>query len=253
MAEEAVTEAVLWGLAVGGSLFAGAVIAAGIRLPQGLAAGLTAFGGGVLLAAVSFELVPDADERAGVWTTAGCLLGGTLVYIAADALLSRDEGTRRIRRLIHAAAAGRPMETEVEREAARGEAIAVGLFVDGVPESLALGLTLAEGELAVPLLVGIVVGNVTEAYGATQPIAHGRSKKFAVGLLAGIGLFLAAATVLGSAVEVGDHLIGASEAVASGAIIGVLSISVVPYAFDEVNRLVAAALALGLVLGYVLG
>ena len=49
----------------------------------------------------------------------------------------------------------------------------VGLFVDGVPESIALGLTVAEGEVGVALLAGIVVGNLVEAYGAAQPIVAG--------------------------------------------------------------------------------
>jgi hypothetical protein len=65
---------------------------------------------------------------------------------------------------------------------------------------LRLGLTIAEGSVGVALLAGILVGNVVEAYGAAQPIATGgRSGRFAVGLLGGIGLVLAGATVLGAA------------------------------------------------------
>jgi ZIP family zinc transporter len=74
--------------------------------------------------------------------------------------------------------------------------IAVGLIVDGVPESIALGLTVAEGEVGLALLAGILVGNSVEAYGAAQPvIAGGRSKGFALGLLAAIGVALVVATV----------------------------------------------------------
>lgn len=59
--------------------------------------------------------------------------------------------------------AGDPSETR------RGESIAVGLFIDGVPESIALGLTIAEGELGAALLAGILVGNIVESYGSAQP------------------------------------------------------------------------------------
>jgi zinc transporter ZupT len=154
-----------WGLLVGASLLAGALVAVGVRLPPRVAGTVTAFGGGVLLAAVAFELVPEADEDAGRALTAAGLVAGTLVLVGADAWLSRDPGMREMRRAGHAAAAGRPMQ---HAEAARGEAIAAGLVVDGVPESIALGLTIAEGELGVALLVGIVVGNVVEAYGAAR-------------------------------------------------------------------------------------
>ena len=140
-----------WGLVVAASLVAGAVAAAFLRLPARVAAALTAFGGGVLFAAIAFELVPEADREAGVALTAVGLVAGTLVYVSADAWLSRDQEMDRIRRSGHAAAAGQPM-TMHSAEAARGESIAAGLFVDGVPESLALGLTVAEGEIGVALL-----------------------------------------------------------------------------------------------------
>jgi ZIP family zinc transporter len=132
-----------WGLAVGASLLVGAVAAALLRLHPRFAAALTAFGGGVLFAAIAFELVPEADGEAGVALTAIGLLTGTLIYVSADAWLSRNHHDDVMRRSAHAAAAGQPMMMH-GGEAARGESIAAGLFVDGVPESIALGLTVAE-------------------------------------------------------------------------------------------------------------
>src|SRR3954447_26645086 len=165
-----------WGLAVAASLLAGGAIATAFKLPARLAALITAFGGGVLLAAIALELVPEADDRAGLAPTALGLLAGTLIFVLADAYLSRDEKMREMRRSGHAAAAGQEMSMPSMNDgAARGESIAVGIFVDGVPESVALGLTIAEGGVGVALLVGVLVGNVVEAYGAAQPIvASGR-------------------------------------------------------------------------------
>lgn len=245
-----------WGAVVGASLVAGALAAARFDLPERVAATLTAFGGGVLLAAVALELVPDADERAGTWLTAGGLTAGALVYVAADAWLARDPKAETMRRSGHAAMAGRPMPlTTAQTELARGEAIAAGLVIDGIPESLALGLTVAEGEIGLALLAGIVLGNLVEAYGATQPIvAAGRSRGFAVALLSGIGLVVALATLVGATLLAGasPEPIGVAQAVASGAVLAVISISVIPYAFAEVSRWVAVAAALGFVTGYVL-
>jgi ZIP family zinc transporter len=245
-----------WGLVVAASLLAGALAAASLRLPERVAATVTSFGGGVLLAAVALELVPEADAEAGAWPTALGLLAGTLVFVGADAWLTRDEGMESMRRSSHAAMAGRPMELlPSHAEAARGEAIAAGLFVDGVPESIALGLTIAGGELGLALLVGVLVGNVVEAYGAAQPIvAGGHSRRFAVVLLGGIGLALTLATVLGGTLLAGASptLIGTTQAVAAGAVLAVVTISIIPYAFSEVSRLVATATVLGFVAGYLL-
>jgi zinc transporter, ZIP family len=245
----------VWGLAVAASLLAGAVAAAGLRLPPRVAATLTAFGGGVLLAAVAVELVPEADRLAGRWTTAAGMVVGTLLYIAADAWLTRTEQRRVRRRAAHAAMAGRTTAAPAQDEAARGESIAAGIFVDGVPESVALGLTVATGQVGVALLAGVLVGNLVEAYGAAQPIiAAGRPGRVAVILLGGIGLALAGATVLGGTVlaDADPSLIGGAEALASGAVLAVVSVSIIPYAFSEVSSLVAAASVLGFVTGYLL-
>ena len=146
--------------------------------------------------------MPEADAEAGVALTTFGLLAGTLVYVGADAWLNRDEEMKLARRSMHAGASGRRMVMSVNQaEATRGESIAVGLFVDGVPESIAVGLTIAEGEVGVALLAGVLIGNLVESYGAAQPIlVGGRTRRFAVTLLAAIGLALASATVLGGTV-----------------------------------------------------
>src|SRR5919108_2392889 len=209
-----------WGLAVAASLVVGAFAAAGLRLPPRVAATLTSFGGGILLAAVAVELVPEADEQAGRWVTAGGLLAGTLLYIGADAWLTRNERLRQLRHSMHAAMVGQPMTgPPAAGEAARGEAIAAGIFVDGVPESIALGLTVAAGQVGVALLAGVLIGNVVEAYGAAQPIiSAGRSRGVAVALLAAIGLALAGATVLGGTVlaDASPALIGRGRGTGGG-------------------------------------
>jgi ZIP family zinc transporter len=246
-----------WGLAVGLSLVAGAVCAVRVRLPEHVAATLTAFGGGVLLAAVALELVPEADAEAGTALTAIGLAAGTLVYVGADAWLSRTESHREMRRALHASAAGRMTGAEemMRGESARGLSIAAALFIDGVPESIALGLTIAEEELGVALLAGILIGNLVESYGAARPIiAGGRSPGFALRVLGGIGVALALATALGGTVLAGAsaEFVGTAQAVAAGAVLAVVTIAVVPHAFDEVSRRVATASVAGFMLGYVL-
>jgi zinc transporter, ZIP family len=256
-----------WGLVVAASLLLGALGAVMAQLPARVAALLTAFGGGILLAAVALELVPDADEGAGTALTAAGLLAGTLIYVSADAWLSRDPSMRAMRRMGHAAAAGRPMsdmamaaapgrrDAPDHAEAARGESIAAGIFVDGVPESIALGLTIARDELGVALLAGVLLGNLVEAYGAAQPIlAGGHPRRFALGLLGGIGLALAAATIVGGTVlaDASEKLVGTAQAIAAGAVLAVISIAIVPHAFNEVSRAVATATVAGFLTGYLL-
>jgi ZIP family zinc transporter len=245
-----------WGLVVAVSLIGGAAVAAFLRLPERVAATLTAFGGGILLAAVAIELVPEADEGAGARGTAAGLLVGTLVYVGADAWLTRDRSMMMVRRSTHAAAAGQAMTLPADHaEAARGESIAAGLVVDGIPESVALGLTIAQGRIGIALLAGILVGNSVEAYGAAHPIvAGGHTRRFAIGLLAAIGAALALATVLGGTLlaDADPSVVGGAQAVAAGAVLAVISVSIIPYAFSEVSRRVAVAAVIGFTAGYLL-
>jgi ZIP family zinc transporter len=245
-----------WGAVIAASLVFGGLVAAAVSLPERVAATITAFGGGTLLSAIALELVPEADAEAGAALTAFGLMGGTVLYVGIDAWLNRNEEMKLARRSMHAAASGRAMGMSPNQaEATRGESIAAGLFVDGVPESIAVGLTIAEGEVGVALLAGVLIGNVVESYGAAQPIViGGRTRRFAVTLLTAIGLALALATVIGGTVlaDASPELIGTAQAVAAGAVLAVVSIAVIPHAFEEVSGLVAMATMTGFIVGYLL-
>jgi zinc transporter, ZIP family len=248
---------VAWGLVVAGSLLAGALTAATVRIPGRLAATVTAFGGGTLIAAIGLQLVPTASRQAGLGLTAVGMLAGTLTYVGVDAWLTRDADMRAMRRSCQAVSAGGRMAAMAagRGDARRGEAVALGGFVDGVPESLALGLMVASGGVGFALLAGILVGNVVESYGAARLIVGGgQSGRFALTLLGALGLALAFATVLGGTVLSGADpaLIGTAQAVAAGAVLAVVSIAIIPNTFSEVSHRVASATVLGFIGGYLL-
>lgn len=247
------------GVLVAVSLVVGALVAGWLRLPSSAASLFTAFGGGILLAAVALELLPAADATAGPLFTAVGLVVGAALYLGADVLLTRDAEMAMARHSGHAAASGAPMPMMTLADpaaVARGKTIAAGIVVDGIPESLALGLAVVMGEGGLALLAAVVLGNLTEAYGAAQPLlVGGKSRRFTTGLISAIGLVLGAATIVGGTVLalLPGVVVGTAQAVAAGAILAVLSISIIPYAFAEVNRRVAVAITLGVVTGYLLG
>jgi ZIP family zinc transporter len=215
---------------------------------------VTVFGGGILLGALAFEIVPSADEHAGAVATALGLVGGALAFLAVDWLLTREEGRTELRRALQAGVSGGRASGGHE-QVARGETIALGIFIDGVPETAALGVMIAQGDIGLALLTGVLVSNLVESYGATYPIVRGgRSRGFAILVFAGIALALVAAIVVGSTLLIDAHesVIGLAEAVAGGAIFATVSIAIIPHAFAEVSRWAAVAGMLGLVAAYLL-
>jgi zinc transporter, ZIP family len=249
-------EALAWGAGVSGPLLVGAVAAAILPLWERVATTLTTIGGGILIGALAFDLVPEADRHAGAWLTAGGLVAGTLLFLGLDWLVSHGEEHRELRRAMQAGASRGRLAGEAGEEAAgRGKTIALGIFVDGVPETAALGITIAEGEIGLALLVGIVVSNLTESYGSSEAIVTaGYSRRYPILLFAGIGLALLGAIVVGATLLAGtsDTVIGTAEAVAGGAIFATVLIAIIPHAFAEVSRWAAVAAVAGLVVGYLL-
>ena len=127
----------LWGLLAGGALLLGAAIAWQFRVPQRVIASVMAFGAGVLISALSFELVGEATESGGMAAAAGGFLLGAVVYVTADVALAR-KGAR------HRKRSGGQQPSESEQEGS-GTAIALGALMDGVPESVVWGSAWSAG------------------------------------------------------------------------------------------------------------
>jgi ZIP family zinc transporter len=70
-----------------------------------------------------------------------------------------------------------------------------------------------------------------------------------------IGIVLAGATIIGATLLAGTtpEVIGFAQAIAAGALLAVVSISIIPHAFEDVDHWVALYSVLGFVVGYVLG
>ena len=81
-------ESTFWGFVSGGALVIGAAVGYFARVPGSVVAGVMAFGSGVLISALSFELMEEAFEEAGLTATATGFLLGAAIYAAANHLLS---------------------------------------------------------------------------------------------------------------------------------------------------------------------
>src|SRR5215210_5750283 len=119
-----------WGLVAGSALLLGATIGYFARVPQRLIAGVMAFGGGVLISALSFDLMDEAYQRGGFDSTAIGFFAGAAVYTAANWYLAQRGAKHRKR--------SRNQQSSEEDDSGSGLAIAVGALLDGVPESIVI-------------------------------------------------------------------------------------------------------------------
>src|ERR1044071_2309160 len=113
-----------WGLLAGSALLAGAAAGRLIALGKKTIAYIMAFGSGVLISALSFDLMAEAYRRGGFDSTSAGFLGGAAIYSLANWMLSRRGAKARKR-------SGDQQPSEKEQPGS-GMAIAVGALLDGI-------------------------------------------------------------------------------------------------------------------------
>ncbi|MGW5051638.1 ZIP family metal transporter [Actinokineospora sp. NPDC004072] len=230
----------LWGLVAGSTLVVGAAIAWLVRVPARVVASVMAFGAGVLIAALSFELVDEAERTGGLLPTAGGFLGGALAYVGANVVLAR-RGAR------HRKRSGGQQPSE-EQQAGSGLAIAIGALLDGIPESVVLGLTLQTGGIGVTVLAAVAISNLPEGLSSAAGMkAAGRGAGYVFGVWGGIAVASGLAALVGSLLlaDASPQVIAVITAVAAGAILAMVADTMIPEAFERAHLYAGLLTTLG--------
>ena len=231
-----------WGLLAGSALLLGAAIGFYAPIGRRLVATIMAFGAGVLLSAVSFDLIGEAYELAGMGPTAAGAAVGALLYTGANLLLAR-RGARRRKR-------------SSGQDAGPGTAIALGALLDGVPESVVIGTSLLSGGAVSAVTVAAVfVSNVPEGLSSAAGMRRaGRSRRYVFGLWAAIALVSGLAAVAGYTLLDGASaaLLAAITALAAGAILTMITDTMIPEAFEGAHLLIGLVTVAGFLAAFAL-
>ena len=209
-----------WGSLSAFSLVLGALLALARPWPKRVVGLVLAFGAGALISAVSFELAQEGIRLGDRGATASGLAVGALVYYFLDGAVARIGSGGHGR-------AGRATGSNA------GSALALGAFLDGIPEQAVLGIGLAAGEgVGVGLLVAIFVSNLPEAIGsATEMRRAGNQPPSTIRRLwILVAVTCTAATVVGYVIadNVSGNLNAAIDGFAAGALLVMLIDSMIP-------------------------
>ncbi|MET7458685.1 ZIP family zinc transporter [Streptomyces sp. NPDC005574] len=236
-----VVQAGLWGLLAGSALLVGAGVGFGLRVPPKVIATVMAFGAGVLLSAVSFELVGEAYDQAGLTPAAIGTLAGAVAYTLGNLWLA-GRGARHRKRSGNRSEHSQPSESE---QGGSGTALALGALLDGVPESAVIGVSLLDGgTVSLVTVAAVFISNVPEGLSSSAGMKRaGRGKGYVFGVWTAIAAASTVSSVLGYTVigAFSPAVIAAVTAVAAGAILAMVADTMIPEAFED------AHLAIGLV------
>jgi zinc transporter, ZIP family len=161
----------LWGLLAASSLILGGGLAFLLKLPRWATAGIISFGCGVLISAVAYDLLENGFQEGGILPIVAGAIAGSVAYALADWLVSRN------------GAHGRKQSGDGEHQNASeggGLEIAIGSLLDGIPESIVLGLGLLSGQgISMTILAAIFLSNLPEGLSIALGMkAAGRSSTY---------------------------------------------------------------------------
>jgi len=226
-----VGSAVLWGAVAASSLVIGMLLGIARVWPSRLVGLVLAFGAGALISAVSFELFEEGVQVGGATAVAIGLALGALVYFVLARIVERSPAGRR------------------NEESEGGTALALGAFLDGIPEQLVLGIGLAAGEgVSISLLLAIFVSNLPEAIGSATDMKAANTPPGKIRLLwYGVAAVCALATPLGWVLAdgAGGHFKAGVNGFAAGALLVMLVDSMIPEATSKSGRVAGLATTLG--------
>jgi ZIP family zinc transporter len=200
----------------------------------------------VLISAVAFDLMEEAARIGGLGPAALGFIVGAVVYLAANALLARHGARHRKR-------SGDQQPSEQEQQGS-GAAIAIGALLDGVPESVVLGLgLLGGGAVSLPVLAAVFISNVPEGLSSAAGMKrNGRSARYVFGVWVTIAVVSGLAALLGY-VALGSappEIIAIITAVAAGAILTMIADTMIPEAFETTRTWTGLITTLGFLLAF---
>lgn len=229
--------AFLWGFIATFSLFVGGLIGILFKIGNRMLGLVMAFGAGVLLSAVAYELVFKSIKSAfGSGASLLGLLSGAVTFFVIDLLISRM------------GASGRKNITGVHKEN-MALPIVLATILDGIPETLVIGMSLlAGGEVGLGMLAAVFISNLPEAIAGTSGMVAGAWKKGRILLLwLFIALVCAFSSMAGYALleNATPAIISFIQTFAAGAILVMLSNTMIPEAYEHGKKLAGIFTVLG--------
>lgn len=239
-------QAIIFGFIGGGALLAGAAFGLTFKLKQQVIARIMAFGAGVLICALTFGLMEQAFKHGGFDAIIlGFLMGG-LVFIAGDYLV-HARGGRRYKR--------KPL-MQPKNDSGSGKTMLLGALLDGVPESVALGIAIAGGATTGVLMVSaIAISNFPEGLSSVEGlIKEGFTKKQLYLMWITVTLVLTFLTAISFYFlpKLDGNTLGIIEAFAAGAILAMLADTMMPEAFEEGGFTIGLLTVLGFLTAFVI-
>lgn len=235
--------AFLWSFLSASSLVVGSIFEL-IFKPKRKTLGLImAFGVGVLISAISFELVDEAFSSSHNWLIVIFgLIFGSLVFVALDTIVSKNGGRNH-------------KKLNSKSKNSNGISILLATILDGIPESIIIGLSLASGvSVSYVMVVAVFLSNLPESIASTSGLKRYWSSEKIVWFWLFIAVISGLFSVIGYAIysQVGTNARAFILTFSAGALLTMLANSMIPEAYKDSGKFAGIVTTLGFGLAYIL-
>ena len=241
--------AALSGLIAGGALLAGFGSGVVLHIPKRVVAAIMALGAGVLISTLAYELVEEAADDGGLVPTVRIPRRRHHLHRGGLAGLPPSAGRA-------TAAIGEHRRLPVGAQPwAAASVIAIGALIDGIPESIVMGLSVLQGGLSIPIVAAIAISNIPEGLASTAQLKRsGMSGWWIARLWLGIAPMTVVASVVGFAAfqSASPDLIAVITTIAAGGLLAMVCNTMIPEAFDEQHALTGLWATIGFLFAFVL-
>ncbi|MBK5244389.1 MAG: ZIP family zinc transporter [Eubacteriaceae bacterium] len=245
------TIAAIYGFISGSTLFIGALLGMYLKVPKYVIGAIMAFGSGVLISALTFDLMETAFVSGGFDSVSIGFIAGTLLFVLGDYLIDHLGGHFRK----HGHGKIYANSKNLKEADNSGSAILLGAVLDGIPESIAIGIGLAAGNgVGLSMMIAVFLSNFPEGISGAQGMKSAGKSNFYIMTVWGVTIATSVcASTLGYAFlgNASKNVIAITLSLAAGAMLAMIADTMMPEAYEDGGRLIALATASGFFIAFV--
>lgn len=238
-------QVLLYAFIVSFALIFGAILGIYLKFKRKLIAAFMAYGSGVLICALTFGLMEEAFTKGGFDAIIVGFLSGGFMFIFGNYLLYHFGGREH-----------KYIKTYITRKNSNGKLMILGAMLDGIPESMALGIALfVGGGNGFLMMIAIFLSNFPESISSVTGLRKEGFSKTKIIISWFLVALISFITVIFSYLFLSDislNMIGFIESFAAGAILAMLADSMIPEAYEEGGYIIVSLTIFGFLTSFIL-